>query len=72
MGTGFDDLTERSQPGLEQALLARGEITEAQIDNRQLLRDAMAHAGFVGIASEWWHYDFGDRELVRRTFKRVM
>ena len=72
MGTGFDDLTERSQPGLEQALLARGELTQAQIDNRQLLRDAMAHAGFVGIASEWWHYDFGDRELVRRTFKRVM
>ena len=72
MGTGFDDLTERSQPGLEQVLLARGEITLAQIDNRQLLRDAMAHAGFVGIASEWWHYDFGDRELVRRTFKRVM
>jgi zinc D-Ala-D-Ala dipeptidase len=72
MGTGFDDLSERSHPGKEQALLAQGEITQAQIDNRQLLRDAMAHAGFVGISSEWWHYDFGDRELVRRTFKRVM
>lgn len=72
MGTGFDDLTERSQPGMEQQLLARGELTETQIDNRQLLRDAMAQAGFVGIGSEWWHYDCGDRELVRRTFKRVM
>ena len=72
MGTGFDDLTERSQPRMEQVLLARGELTQAQIDNRQLLRDAMAQAGFVGIGSEWWHYDFGDRELVRRTFKRVM
>ncbi len=72
MGTGFDDLSERSQPGKEQELLARGELTQAQVDNRQLLRDAMAHGGFVGISSEWWHYDFGDRELVRRTFQRVM
>ncbi len=72
MGTGFDDLTERSQPGKEQELLARGELTLDQVDHRQLLRDAMAQAGFVGISSEWWHYDFGDRELVRRTFKRVM
>jgi zinc D-Ala-D-Ala dipeptidase len=72
MGTGFDDLTERSHPDLEQVLLAKGEITQPQIDNRQLLRDAMAQAGFVGIRSEWWHYDFGDRELVRRTFKRVL
>lgn len=72
MGTGFDDLTERSHPGLEQALLAKGELTQAQIDNRQLLRDAMAQAGFAGIQSEWWHYDCGDRELVRRTYQRVM
>lgn len=72
MGTGFDDLTERSHPGLEQQLLARGEITQAQVGNRQLLRDAMGHAGFVGISSEWWHYDFGDRDLVRSTFTRVM
>lgn len=72
MGTGFDDMSERSQPGREQELLARGVLTQAQVDHRQLLRDAMAHAGFVGISSEWWHYDFGDRELVRRTFKRVM
>ncbi len=71
MGTGFDDLTERSQPGLELALLATGEITQAQIDNRRVLRDAMAHGGFVGISSEWWHYDFGDRDLVRRTYERV-
>jgi D-alanyl-D-alanine dipeptidase len=72
MGTGFDDLSELSHPDLEAALLAAGAITQAQIDNRQLLRDAMAQAGFVGIRSEWWHYDCGDRELVRRTYQRVM
>ncbi|MES2898393.1 MAG: M15 family metallopeptidase [Pseudomonadota bacterium] len=72
MGTGFDDLTERSQPILEQRMLAQGEITRLQVGNRQLLRDAMAQAGFVGINSEWWHYDLGDRELVRKTFRRVL
>lgn len=71
MGTGFDDLTERSHPAREAVLLARGELTQAQVGNRQLLRDAMAHAGFVGISSEWWHYDFGDRDLVRQTYQRV-
>ncbi len=72
MGTGFDDLTERSHPGREASLLARGELTLAQIGNRQLLRDAMGHAGFTGIQSEWWHYDFGDRALVRATYQRVL
>lgn len=72
MGTGFDDLTERSHPLLEAQLLARGELTQAQIDNRQLLRDAMFQAGFVGINSEWWHFDCGDRERVRRELRRVL
>lgn len=72
MGTGFDDLSEKSHPALEAQLLARGELTAGQIGNRQLLRDAMTHAGYVGINSEWWHFDCGDRELVRRTFRRVL
>ena len=72
MGTGFDDLSERSHPALEVKLLARGELTRAQVANRQLLRDAMFQAGFVGINTEWWHYDCGDRALVRRTFRRIL
>jgi D-alanyl-D-alanine dipeptidase len=72
MGTGFDDLSERSHPALETQLLARGQITAAQITNRQLLRDAMAQAGFVGIDTEWWHYDCGDRNLIRQLFHRVL
>lgn len=72
MGTGFDDLSEKSHPALEQTLLERGEITQQHIANRQLLRDAMAQAGFVGINSEWWHFDCGDRDLVRSTFRRVL
>jgi len=72
MGTGFDDLSERSHPALEAGLLARGELTAAQVANRQLLRDAMSQAGFHGINTEWWHYDCGDRAVVRQTFRRVL
>lgn len=72
MGSGFDEMSERSHPALEAALLARGELTAQQVAHRQQLRGAMAHAGYVGINSEWWHYDCGDRDLVRARFQRVL
>lgn len=72
MGTGFDDLSERSHPALELTLLEKGEISEEQVAHRRLLRDAMFQAGFFGINSEWWHFDCGDRVLVRQTYTRVL
>ena len=35
-------------------------------------RGAMVGAGFIGITTEWWHFDCGDRERVRSTFRRVL
>lgn len=72
MGTGFDDMTLLSHPALEARFLASGELTAVQAANRQLLRDAMFQAGFVGINTEWWHFDCGDRNVVRQTFRRVL
>ncbi|MEG1116953.1 MAG: M15 family metallopeptidase [Janthinobacterium sp.] len=72
MGTGFDDLSERSHPALELVLLEKGEITQEHVEHRRLLRDAMFQAGFFGINSEWWHFDCGDRVLVRQTYTRVL
>ncbi len=72
MGTGFDDMTELSHPALEEGFLLAGQLSEHQIANRRLLRAAMLQAGFVGINTEWWHFDCGDRELVRATFRRVL
>lgn len=72
MGTGFDDMTELSHPALEDRFLASGALTADQVANRRLLRDAMFQAGFVGINTEWWHFDCGDRNLVRQTFRRVL
>ncbi|WP_137172740.1 M15 family metallopeptidase [Massilia sp. HP4] len=72
MGTGFDDMTELSHPALEEGFVLAGELSEQQLANRRLLREAMLQAGFLGINTEWWHFDCGDRELVRRTFRRVL
>lgn len=72
MGTGFDDMTALSHPALEERFVASGELTAVQIANRQLLRGAMFQAGFVGINTEWWHFDCGDRNRVRETFRRVL
>jgi D-alanyl-D-alanine dipeptidase len=72
MGTGFDDLTERSHPALEDGFLARGQLTVQHVENRRLLRDVMAAAGWRGINSEWWHFDGGDRDLIRAEYLRVL
>jgi D-alanyl-D-alanine dipeptidase len=72
MGTGFDDLTELSHPALEEGFLRSGALSAAQLANRRLLREGMLRAGFVGINTEWWHFDCGDRNLVRQTFRRVL
>ena len=72
MGTQFDDLTERSHPALEESFLSRGELTPAHVENRRLLREVMSHAGWRGIKSEWWHFDGGDRDLIRERYLRVL
>jgi D-alanyl-D-alanine dipeptidase len=72
MGTGFDDLSERSHPALEEGLLAAGQLSEQHIENRLWLRNAMLHNGWHGINTEWWHFDCGDRQHVRQHYTRVL
>lgn len=72
MGTGFDDLTERSHPALEEEFAARGELQALHLDNRRLLREAMHASGWRGIRTEWWHFDAGDREKIRAGYLRIL
>ena len=72
MGTPFDDLSEMSHPALEEKFLLTRELTQAQIDNRKLLRAAMQAGGWRGINSEWWHFDCGDRNVVRSKYARIL
>lgn len=36
-------------------------ITAEQKKNRKLLYDVMTNVGFVNLASEWWHFSYGDQ-----------
>ncbi len=71
MGSGFDEMAPVSHPALHAQHLASGALSAAQVAERQCLADAMAHGGFAGIATEWWHFDHGDRERVRRELPRI-
>lgn len=54
MGTPIDTLDERVEtfyPDLSKDIMA----------NRLRLLDGMENEGFVNLASEWWHYSYGDR-----------
>ncbi|MCE4557327.1 M15 family metallopeptidase [Pelomonas cellulosilytica] len=72
MGSGFDEMTLASHPDHEAEHLALGVLTAQQLVERGWLRAAMREAGFHGIATEWWHFDFGDRVAVRRDLPRVV
>ena len=71
MGSGFYEMSQRSHPALEAEQLAAGAITQQHIAAREMLRAAMHHGGFRGIATEWWHFNHGDTVRVRREFDRV-
>jgi D-alanyl-D-alanine dipeptidase len=53
MGSGFDFFGEISHH--DSPL-----VTEQQLQNRNLLRDAMVRHGFVPYPEEWWHYTLAD------------
>ncbi len=71
MGSGFDEMSLRSHPMLDAEHLALGVLSAAQLTERGWLHAAMARGGFRAIATEWWHFDFGDRDAVRRDLPRV-
>ncbi len=55
MGTGFDEMTERSHHG-------RSDLTAKQQRNRAKLLGVMVAAGWEHYPSEWWHYQLPDAE----------
>lgn len=53
MPTSYDDFTEKAHRNYQQ-------LPAEAISNREFLATVMARHGFVGLPSEWWHFDFGD------------
>lgn len=54
MGGVFDYFGERSHPDYV------GDLTETQINNRNILRDIMVENGFQPLDTEWWHFTLKD------------
>lgn len=60
LGTGFDDFVPLARARSLEA--AEEGTAQAQArDLRRLLRSVMTGAGFVQLASEWWHFEYGTR-----------
>jgi D-alanyl-D-alanine dipeptidase len=53
MPTAFDDFSERAHRSYQA-------LPEEARRNRARLEQAMTRAGFVGLSTEWWHFDAGD------------
>ncbi len=72
MGAGYDDIRKIAYPSLEAQFLASGELTQAQVNNRILLRKVMKSQGFINIPSEWWHFNAFRRDEVKQRYQVVL
>jgi D-alanyl-D-alanine dipeptidase len=53
MPTPYDDFTERAHRNFN-------DLPAEVIHNRELLEQVMTKHGFVGLQTEWWHFDDSD------------
>ena len=72
MGTGFDEFTPRSYRDWFRQHPPTTSADRQAHHHRELLRAAMESAGFVGIDSEWWHYEWGTRHWAQETGQDVV
>lgn len=55
MPSGFDDFSEKAHRDYNHA-------TPSEIANRELLQTVMEKHGFIGLPTEWWHFDLAGWE----------
>lgn len=68
MGTPIDYLGKEAHITAEEQLVAQGKLTEAERQNRLLLRRVMKNAGFRPLPTEWWHFNRYSRQTARQRF----
>lgn len=71
MGAGYDDIRTIAYPSYESYYLKKGLLTPEHLANRKLLRKVMNSAGFVGIPSEWWHFNGCTRDFARQNYQVI-
>lgn len=50
MPTGFDDFSERAHRDYDR-------LPQPVLENRRKLQESMEARGFIGMPTEWWHFD---------------
>ena len=71
MGTGYDHFGYLAYPVQEDTLLALGQLSATQVQNRRILRGVMEKAGFSPITSEWWHFNAFSRMEADRRYEMI-
>lgn len=71
MGTDFDHFSIKAYPREEARCLREQILQPQQVVNREVLREAMKHAGFTPITTEWWHFNACSRKYARKHYKQV-
>ncbi|MBA3705591.1 MAG: M15 family metallopeptidase [Bacteroidetes bacterium] len=71
MGTPYDYFGELAYPREEERMIKEGKLTRLQLLNRKILRDVMQEAGFMGITTEWWHFNSCSRNEAFSKYKII-
>lgn len=71
MGTDFDSFESAAGKKGEKKALQTGRLTNAQVENREILRSIMKKAGFIALPSEWWHFNALPSKIVREKYSRL-
>lgn len=71
MGTPYDHLGELAEPRYEAKFLREGKLSEAQLRNRRILRQAMRESGMHGLLNEWWHFNEHAPDAIRNKYPRL-
>jgi D-alanyl-D-alanine dipeptidase len=71
MGAPYDYIGVLAWPKKEPELLANGELTQEQVNNRILLRKVMKAGYFTNIQTEWWHFNACSREKAYQIYTIV-
>lgn len=71
MGTKYDFFGDLAYPRLEDKMLKEGKLSNEQITNRMILREAMVKSGYMRIESEWWHFNAISRAKAKSLYEIV-
>jgi len=71
MGTSFDHFGRAAGISDEEGLIRQGILSRHQVQNRQLLRKVMHHAGFRTVSGEWWHFNACSLQEAKQRYELI-